>query len=143
RGHDDLGYHPPMRRARLIAGIALLAFTSVFLPAHAGVPSSGGKIVFVKERLRPSGRLGHDRIWVMNSDGSHPERLTGRPEIRNAVFPAWSPDGTKIAFNAVTKWTMPHAIYTMNADGSHLTRLPDPGGSDSDPSWSPNGRRLV
>ena len=34
-------------------------------------------------------------------------------------------------------------IYVMNADGSNLQRLTDNAGDDTDPDWSPDGRRIV
>ncbi len=50
-------------------------------------------------------------------------------------FSAWSPDGTKIAFNSDRDGNS--EIYVMNADGSNPTRLTNNPDSDSNPSWSP------
>ncbi len=36
-------------------------------------------------------------IWVMNSDGSEQLNITNTPDVNEAA-PAWSPDGTRIAF---------------------------------------------
>jgi TolB protein len=56
--------------------------------------------------------------------------------------PRWSPDGTKIAF-----WCSPPDgsvdIYTVNADGSDVTRLTSQDGWEIEPDWSPDGRRLA
>jgi Tol biopolymer transport system component len=46
--------------------------------------------------------------------------------------PAWSPDGTKLAFAAGT-------LYVMGADGSSVTQVPNVMGSVGLPAWSPNG----
>ena len=56
-------------------------------------------------------------------------------------YPAWSPDGTKIAFHSYRdrNWE----IYVMNADGSQQTRLTHNPGEDTYPTWSPDGSRLV
>ena len=45
-----------------------------------------------------SDRDGYGEIYVMNADGTNPVRLT-QSEGRDAS-PAWSPDGTKIAFES-------------------------------------------
>ena len=60
--------------------------------------------------------------------------------------PHWSPDGTKLLFAAGEKsddpsgqsdfLEGPDAVYTMNADGSDLTKLTD----GTLPIWSPDGR---
>ena len=44
-----------------------------------------------------SNRSGSMEIWVCDSDGSHPEKLTsfGGPET---IRPSWSPDGQQIVF---------------------------------------------
>ena len=55
--------------------------------------------------------------------------------------PAWSPDGSHIAFESNRNGNL--EIYVMNADGSHqfrLTRHPD---ADYGPSWTPDGSRIL
>ena len=56
-------------------------------------------------------------------------------------YPAWSPDGTKIAFQSYRdgNWE----IYVMNADGSEETRLTHNPDEDTYPNWSPDGTRLA
>jgi tol-pal system beta propeller repeat protein TolB len=55
--------------------------------------------------------------------------------------PAWSPDGTKIAFRSDR--TGNSEIYVMNADGTNPIRLTNQTGSDSDPAWSPDGSTIA
>jgi TolB protein len=53
-------------------------------------------------------------------------------------FPAWSPDGRRIAFARLEE----KQIYVMNADGSDerpLTHL----SNAENPSWSPDGAQIV
>jgi hypothetical protein len=60
------------------------------------------------------------------------------------VHPAWSPDGTKIAFARFPEPCCSYEIYTMNADGSNATRLTnDYGRNDFSPAWSPDGSALA
>ena len=55
----------------------------------------------------------------MNVDGSGLQRL-----IREALYPIFSPDGTKLVF---TKGTLagggPINLYTMNPDGTHVKKI--------------------
>jgi Tol biopolymer transport system component len=49
-----------------------------------------GKIVIVSDRD------GNPEIYIMDDDGSYPVRLTYN--LAGDFNPAWSPDGTQIAF---------------------------------------------
>lgn len=51
--------------------------------------------------------------------------------------PAWSPDASRIAF------ARGDSIYTVNADGSNITKVASAERFANDPAWSPNGRRIV
>jgi LysM repeat protein len=64
-------------------------------------------------------------IWVMNADGSNPQRLTENGS--NDGLPAWSPDGQSIAFVSDQGGTW--AIWAMNADGSNQRKLVNMQGS--------------
>ena len=56
-------------------------------------------------------------------------------------YPAWSPDGTKIAFTS-DRDGIPK-IYVMNADGTNQTRITDNPASDEAPAWSPDGSKIA
>jgi Tol biopolymer transport system component len=80
----------------------------------------------------------------MGADGSNVTRLTDDPLPEFML--AWSPDGSRIAFVREAD-PVPAAfagIYTMNPDGSGVTRVSSSdGGSDFGPSWSPDGTQVV
>ena len=56
-------------------------------------------------------------------------------------MPAWSPDGTKIAF--VSNRDGNSEIYVMNADGTNPVQLTRNGGHVQNPAWSPDGTKIA
>jgi Tol biopolymer transport system component len=102
------------------------------------------------ERLRPAkGRLayaitpsdGNSEIFLVYPDGSGKTQLTN--ETGKPYGPAYSPDGTKIAFyNHVSDQTW--SLYMMDADGGNVWRITNASDTlDWSPDWSPDGKKLV
>ena len=76
----------------------------------------------------------------MNADGTGQNNLTNNFDLDS--YPAWSPDGTKLAFASYRdlNWE----IYVMNAaDGSSQTNLTLSNAHDYYPCWSPDGTQIV
>ena len=85
---------------------------------------------------------------MVGIDGQDPRRLTRHEALDN--YPAWSPDGTRIAFvsgrDVPGLWRHREAgLYTMAADGAGVRRLSADGDSVAwqPPAWSPDGRALA
>jgi Tol biopolymer transport system component len=78
-------------------------------------------------------------IYVVNSNGTGANRLTTQPGAD--VSPAWSPDGSRIAFASERDGNF--EIYVMNANGTNPVRLTNVGAADSRPAWSPDGSRIA
>jgi Tol biopolymer transport system component len=84
----------------------------------------------------------------MNADGSNQIQLTSMNE--GACQPAWSPDGTKLAF--ISPCRRKEATYagskiyildlSTNGEPTALPVSPSPAG-DFDPAWSPDGARIA
>lgn len=79
-------------------------------------------------------------IYAAKLDGSRAVRLT--PDQWEAQYPAWSPDGRKIAFTRVVPPST-FDIYVMNADGTQLKQLTRSPAQENWPEWSPDGSRIV
>jgi tetratricopeptide (TPR) repeat protein len=67
--------------------------------------------------------------------------LTQTPDIIESD-PAWSPDGSRIAFVVGTVQQENASIWAMNADGSEQTQITD-GPFDFAPNWSPDGAKIT
>jgi TolB protein len=78
-------------------------------------------------------------IYVMDADGSNPERLTSDPA--DDVSPSWSPDGNEIAF--VSERNGNTDLYVIGADGSGERRLTEDRAPEEAFSWAPNGDRIA
>jgi Tol biopolymer transport system component len=85
-------------------------------------------------------------LWVMNADGSDATMIFGSPDLRVAA-PSWSPVDSRIVFHGYfydpdTGWTTSD-IFTLNDDGSQLTRLTSHPAGEALPAWSPDGTRIA
>ena len=78
-------------------------------------------------------------ILVMNPDGSNRLNLTQDLKFSSAF--GWSADSSKIAFESDRDG--PFALWTVNADGSSMTRLINTGGAEKSPAWAPNGQKIA
>ena len=77
-------------------------------------------------------------IHVVRPNSTGLKRLT--PRKWEAQYPAWSPDGEKIAFTYVKNGAF--NVYLMNAEGGGVKQLTT-GGFDNWPVWSPDSKKIA
>jgi dipeptidyl aminopeptidase/acylaminoacyl peptidase len=75
----------------------------------------------------------------MNADGSGQTELTVNAD--GDFNPAWSPDGSQIAFSSDAPGNI--EIYTVRVNGRALRRLTFHPDIDLAPAWSPDGRQIA
>ncbi len=87
--------------------------------------------------------LDNPEIYIMDADSTDVKRLTNNSADDNQ--PAWSGDGTRIAFASNRNGTSKadYDIYVMNADGSDQHRLTDNPTVDTNPAWSPDNTKIA
>ena len=122
------------RVAHLRSLIVMLGFVLMSVNQAQSLDSM---IAFSSDRDNPGG---YRDIFVMKPNGSQLRNLTNDP-MTSDIFPAWSPDGTKIAFSSYRDGNSD--IYVIDADGKNLIRLTQNPGYDSIPNWSPDGQRIA
>lgn len=72
--------------------------------------------------------------------GTRDTPARGNPDKQNSL-PAWSPDGSRLAFTLSTGGNQD--IYIMNKDGSGVRRLTNHPEIDTSPTWSPSGNQIA
>lgn len=134
---DDL--HPPLKNESNIYSIDLKSRTVTMLitggtNTYASWSPDGRRIVFRKI----IGNEMNSEIFVANSDGREERNLSSNPAFDG--WPAWSPDGSHIAFASNRGGN--YRIFLMNADGSNVRLLAATEGRATEPRWSPNEKTI-
>jgi TolB protein len=129
-----------LRFSYLLAATAVIGFLlsaasahTLHSPGDAAFSGFNGKIAFYGDDAS-----GIQDIYTMNLDGSAVTNLTNTPTL-NEIYPSWSPDGAKIAFNAFAD-----DIFVISADGTGITNITAASDTSASlPAWSPDGSRIA
>ncbi len=96
------------------------------------------KIAFVSDRT------GKKEIYVMDYDGFNPIKVTRN--FSHSMAPAWSPDGDKIVFTAITKNShnvRNHNLFIYQLSTGKISMLSNKAGINSGAVYSPDGKKLA
>src|SRR6266508_1693938 len=117
-------------------GLAVVAFR----PGDHARPAGTADTPTIEQVAFATGVDGHWEIFTVDTDGTEATPLTDLET--NQFHPAWSPDGTRIAFDAQSgEGDM--QIRVMDANGSNLQTLTDGPAWNYLPAWSPDGDRIA
>jgi Tol biopolymer transport system component len=104
-------------------------FMSLSDQVQAVFPGANGKIAFTSKL----DSIVDYEIYVIEPNGFNQTRIT----IDLGTNPAWSPNGSKSAFERGNN------IYIMNANGLGVTQLTSGTTFDDEPSWSPDSSKIA
>src|SRR5207245_858995 len=128
-----LSTHIVLQRTLCVrAGPSVRPFIALALAASpASVFCDGRQIAFERDQA----------VWIANLDG------TGEKKIAEGIFPAISPDGTRVAFNRTEKTsdtTYARHIAVVDVATGKIEVFKDvPSGNSYYPSWTADGKQIL
>ena len=150
--HDVIGDEDPALGAIKLTNFGGSDVTNLTgyrdLSANPSWSPDGRQIVFERDLEGDPQGFGASggELCVMNADGSAQTQLTDNEVLDEG--PAWSPDGTLIAFvrtvpGAADEGDKGADLWTINPDGSGERQLATGAGFVEEPEWSPDGQRIL
>jgi Tol biopolymer transport system component len=122
-------------------GLTTLGQVGVTWPGQGLVWSAdGSKVLYWNQTTLPNGGGGAENIFV--HDFTNNTDVDVLPRSSTDRFPAWSPDETKIAFQANS--AVAPRVWIMDSTGANPHLVPNqPAGNSYFPRFSPDGSKLV
>jgi hypothetical protein len=102
--------------------------------AYAAFPGTNGPIAFNSDR-----DVGAGEIYAI-TPGGLATRLTSS---NSSSDPAYSPDGSRIAFIAGGTPGGTYQVFVMSADGQNVRQVTTSATAKQDPTWAPDGNTIA
>ena len=122
-----------MMRTSICIAVGMLVWGVVDRPAMGQGRGAPGSLVFY------SARDGNNEIYVADTDGERPVRITENPA--SDVDPDLSPNGRDIVFTSNRSGN--NDIYVVGTDGRNPVNLTNNAANDGWARWSPDGHHIV
>ena len=123
--------HPDRLQRCSTAGMARVVIALALTASPVSVLCSDRQIAFERDQ----------NVWIANLDG------TGEKKIADGIFPAISPDGTRVAFNTTEKTsdtTYARHIAVVDIVTGKIDVFKDvPGDNSYYPSWTVDGKQIL
>jgi len=101
----------------------------------------GRTVVFTVQEWSVEKNKSTSSLWLVDTAGGAPRRLTTAPVSDSA--PAWSPDGTRLAFTSKRGEDEAGSLYVMRLDGGEPEKILELPYSVSNPRWMPDGQGVI
>jgi TolB protein len=115
------------------------SFGNDIVTALTGLPG-----IFLTKIAVSCDRTGKKEIYIMNFDGTEVKQVTRHKSI--AFAPAWSPDGTKIAYSLFTRHhnnVKNIDLYQFDFTTATISLLSNRKGINSGAAYSPDGKKIA
>jgi dipeptidyl aminopeptidase/acylaminoacyl peptidase len=128
----------PAAEKRAITPQDLWAIKRVGSPA---LSPDAKEIVFTVQEWSVEKNKSTTNLWIVAVAGGEPRRLTTAATSDSA--PAWSPDGTRIAFLSKRGDDENNALYVLRRDGGEAEKILELPYAIATPKWLPDGKSIV
>jgi Tol biopolymer transport system component len=106
-------------------GSSLRQVTPAGVGALSAQWSPDGQLIAFSSKRRADAQ-----VWVVHPNGTGLKEITNSTDGSTSQTPVWSPDGTKLLFQRIHRLGQ-EALWTVNTNGTQLTKLTDIPGDTS------------
>lgn len=107
----------------------------------AALSPDGKTVVYTQQEWSVEKNKSRTNLWLVAADGGEPRRLTTADAADGA--PAWSPDGTRIAFTSKRGDDETSALYVIPVGGGEAEEIIELPFAITTPQWLADGQSLV